>query len=404
MFEHVRAPTPDGLMTLQALVNADRREDLLDLGVGVYRDDTGRTPVLAAVKAAEAVLLERQTTKSYLTPSGDGAFLSHMTGLVLGENLDRSRLAAVQAPGGTGALRQALELVKIARPDAKVFVGAPTWPNHIPLIEAARLRSSVFPYADMDRRQVRLEQIEAALAAARPGDVFLIHGCCHNPTGIDLSRAECRHLGELFAGAGVTPLVDVAYLGFGAGLDEDLADLRELVRCAPEAMIAVSCSKMFSLYRERTGMLLTITERADDAGRVQALLGQLARTNYSSPPDHGASVVRTIFEDAELTASWRAELKAMAARITGVRTALAAADPALGLQSVARERGMFSLLRLSPQSIQDLRERHAIYLPDTGRISMAGLNPRVLPRFVAALRAVRGPELAAADAPSIADS
>jgi aromatic-amino-acid transaminase len=353
------------------------------MGVGVYRDASGKTPVMAAVKAAEAVLLKDQQTKSYLGPEGDARFAELLTPIIFGE-IDRTRLCGVQTPGGTGALRLAAELLARGRAGARVLVGTPTWPNHVPLMEAAGLQIVPFKHFDVATQMLCFDETLAAISAATPGDVILLHGCCHNPTGADYTVDQWNTLAPLIAKRGLLPFVDLAYQGLGNGLDADAAGLRAVVAHNPEVLVAYSCDKNFGLYRERVGALFAVSDKADV---IQSNLLALARANWSMPPDHGAAIVRTILDSPELTTSWRAELDAMRLRVRSVREGIAACDPALA--SLTRQTGMFSMLPLSPDQIRTLREVHAVYMAGSGRINVAGLTPDAIPAFAAAVAAVR---------------
>lgn len=378
---------PDGLLALIGLYAADPRPEKIDLGVGVYRDEQGRTPVLAAIKAAEAVLLETQQTKAYLGPEGDVGFLARIGALVFGALDLGGRLSGVQTPGGTGALRLGGELIARARPGTRVHVGTPTWANHPPLIEASGLRLVPHRHFDVAAQALCFDEVLAALSAAAPGDVVLLHGCSHNPTGADFDAAQWSALAEIMAARGLLPFIDLAYHGLADGLDTDLTGLKTVAGRCPELLIAYSCDKNFGLYRERVGALFAISRDADAAAVTQSNLLSLARANWSMPPDHGAAAVRIVLESEELTAIWRRELEEMRQRIADMRAGLAALDPSLA--AVAGMKGMFSTLPLSPAQITALREDHAVYMAGSGRINVAGLSPASLPRFAAALAAVR---------------
>lgn len=378
---------PDGLLALIGLYAADPRPHKIDLGVGVYRDALGRTPVLAAIKAAEALLLETQQTKAYLGPEGDVGYLARIGALVFGTLDLGGRLSGVQTPGGTGALRLGGELIARAQPGSRVHVGTPTWANHPPLIEASGLRLVPHRHFDVAAQTLCFDEVLAALRAAAPGDVVLLHGCSHNPTGADFDAAQWSALAEIMAERRLLPFIDLAYHGLADGLDADLTGLKAVSSRCPELLIAYSCDKNFGLYRERVGALFAISRDADAAAVTQSNLLSLARANWSMPPDHGAAAVRIVLESDELTAMWGRELEEMRQRIADMRIGLAALDPSLA--AVAGMKGMFSTLPLSPAQITALREDHAVYMAGSGRINVAGLSPASLPRFAAALAAVR---------------
>ncbi|MDK9695321.1 MAG: aspartate/tyrosine/aromatic aminotransferase [Siculibacillus sp.] len=388
MFETLTEQPADALLALIGLFRDDPRQGKLDLGVGVYRDDTGATPIMKAVKAAEGVLLETRTTKSYLGPEGDLVFVDLLKPIVFGAD-PGERVVGVQTPGGTGALRLGAELLAAARPGARVLVGTPTWPNHAPIIRATGLELALHPFFDVATQRLDFAALTVAVGAAGPGDVVLLHGCCHNPAGADLDDAEWDELAELLAARGVTPFVDLAYQGLGRGLEADARGTRRLVERLPEVLIAYSCDKNFGLYRERVGALYALAADAAAAETVKSNMAALARVNWSMPPDHGAAIVRTVLEDGELTALWRAELLEMGDRVRAVRAAIAAAEPRLAV--LARQQGMFSTLPLTPEQIRRLRTDHAVYMAGSGRINLAGLRVGDVPAFVEALAAVGFP-------------
>ena len=388
MFETLALQPADALLALIGLHRDDPRPGKLDLGVGVYRDETRATPIMAAVKRAEEILLATRTTKSYLGPEGDLVFVDLLKPIVFGSD-PGPRLAGVQTPGGSGALRLAAELIAQAKPAARVLVGQPTWPNHMPILKAVGLTVVPHPFFDVATQTIDFAALKAAIAAAGPGDVALLHGCCHNPAGADLSEGEWDELARLLAERGVLPLVDLAYQGLGRGLEEDAAGTRRLVAQLPEVLVAQSCDKNFGLYRERVGALYALTRDADAAMAVRSNMAALARVNWSMPPDHGAAIVRTVLEDADLTRIWRDELDRMGARVRAARAALAAAEPRLAY--LARQQGMFSTLPLAKAQIDRLRVEHAVYMAGSGRINLAGLQVADVPVFVAALAAVGFP-------------
>jgi aspartate/tyrosine/aromatic aminotransferase len=372
LFDRLDACPPDPLLALIGLARADTRPEKIDVGVGVYRDAAGNTPILRSVKAAERILIDTQETKSYLGSEGDKRFAELIKPIVFGDAEARSdKIVGVQTPGGCGALRLGAELIKAAG-GARIFVGQPTWPNHIPLIGAAGVEFVEYRYYDKASRRVLFDEMMTALRGARAGDLVLVHGCCHNPTGADLSLDQWRALADLVSERGLVPFVDLAYQGLGNGLEEDAAGTRLIVEAADQALIAQSCDKNFGVYRERTGSLWIKAATASAAERVYGNLLSLSRTMWSMPPDHGAAVVRIILDTPELEADWRAELKEMLSRIRSLRARLAAADPRLAY--IDEQNGMFSMLPLEPEAVVALRASHGIYMANSGRFNVAGLS------------------------------
>lgn len=358
----------------------DERREKLDLGIGVYRDEDGRTPIMAAVRAAEAILLETRTTKTYLGSSGDEHFLALLADLALGGPLASSdRLVGVQTPGGSGALRLGAELIARASPGASVWIGDPTWPNHIPILQQAGLRVRTHRLLDRGASRIDFAGMIEDLSEAAPGDVLLLHGCCHNPTGTTFDGGQWHRIAKLCVDVALLPFIDLAYQGFGEALDADVAPTRRLLRQVPSALVAYSCSKTFGLYRERTGALWMQGESRSVAEIGLDHLRALARSLWSMPPDHGAAVVRTILERRDLQADWEVELGRMRSRIAVLRQALAAAHPALA--PIADQQGMFALLPLDPTQIAELRDRNGFYLMANGRINLCGLPLRRMPAF-----------------------
>ena len=382
--ENLSEQPADSLLALIGLFEADPRENKIDLGVGVYRDRGGHTPVMRSVKAAEHLLLERQTTKAYLGPEGDPVFVDLLAPIVFSPALvGAARLAGIQTPGGTGALRLAAELLAQTGADPTVWVGTPTWPNHLPILKAAGLRVETYAYFDVAEQRLRFADLMAAFERASPGDVVLLHGCCHNPTGAGLGLEGWQQVADVIAARGLVPLIDLAYQGLGQSLEADAHGTRLVLAAAEQALIAYSCDKNFGLYRERTGALFALAHDGATAAKVRANLLALARAAWSMPPDHGAAVVRTILESTELTQGWHAELEAMGQRLADVRQALAQADERLA--PLADQEGMFSVLPIPPAGIAALREQHGIYMAPSGRINLAGLNPTNLSTFAAAV-------------------
>lgn len=375
---------PDALLALIALHRDDPRADKIDVGVGVYRDASGATPVLRAVKAAERRLVAGQTTKAYLGPEGDARFVELLEPVLFGRVLAGStRLTGVQTPGGTGALRLGAELLARASPEARVWMGSPTWPNHAPIFAEAGLRVEDHVYFDPATSDLDFDGMMRALGKAAAGDVVLLHGCCHNPTGTGFRRDQWRALSDLLVARGLLPFIDLAYQGLGDGLDEDAAGLRLLLDTVGEALVAYSCDKNFGLYRERVGALWVMGATRASVCAIRDNLLVLARGLWSMPPDHGAAIVRLILEDAALAADWRRELEEMRQRINALRRALASGHPRL--DPIGRQRGMFAMLPIGRPAVEFLRERSGIYMAGTGRINLAGLRNETIAAFVAAV-------------------
>lgn len=385
---------PDPIIRLMQAFAADPRPDRIDLGVGVYRNAAGRTPVMAAVAAAEARILARQETKGYLGLAGDPGFLAAIRALVLGESVEVARLAAVATPGGSSAIRQALELVRAARPGATVWISDPSWPNHAAIADAVGLARRSYRYLDAAHGSVAADAMLADLEGAAAGDVVILQACCHNPSGADPSAEDWAALAALLDRRGLIPLVDVAYQGFGEGLAEDMAPLRRLAARLPELLVTVSGSKSFGLYRDRVGAVLALCAVAAEAEPVQGRLATLNRTAFAFPPDHGARVVATILGDPVLRADWQAELDGMRRRVAANRVALAEAlrseTGTDRFDFLTGHRGMFSLLGLAPGEIAQLRSLHGLYLLGDSRANLAGLSAASLPRVARAIAAVLG--------------
>ena len=392
MLESLTAQPQDKILALIALYRDDPRPDKIDLGVGVYKDGTGLTPVMRAVKTAELQLWQQEQTKTYTTLAGDPAFGLALTTMILGEGYN-DRAAAVATPGGTGAIRQALELIKLASPTAKVWLSNPTWPNHPSILKYLGMAVAEYCYFDAATCGIDFAGLLADLALVQQGDVVLLHGCCHNPTGANLDAEQWAQVVTLLQQRGAVPFVDLAYQGFGDGLEEDAAATRLIAASFPEVLIAASCSKNFGIYRERTGILIALTDPARKAV-TQGNLNFLNRQNYSFPPDHGARLVTMILNDPELKADWQAELEQVRQNMLTLRQNLAdelrRATNSDRYDFVAHHRGMFSRLGLSEAQVMELREKHGIYMVSDSRINIAGLNARTVPILAAAIAAVGG--------------
>ncbi len=373
----------DSLLQLIALSNADPRPEKIDVGVGVFRDGVGRTPILPVIKDAERILLDTQESKSYLGSAGDKRFAELIRPILLGDLAGDTRIAGAQTPGGCGALRLGFELIATVNPQARVLVGTPTWPNHPPIIRAVGLQIVEYPYYDRESCTVRFDDMMAALGNARAGDVVLLHGCCHNPTGADLSDEQWSAVVRVCAERELLPLVDIAYQGFGRGLEEDAGGLRLMLRSCDEVIVAQSCDKNFSVYRDRVGSLFLKTGSEETTARAFAHVFQRAREMWSMPPDHGAASVRLVLDTPELRNRWPGELAVMRDRINSVRRRIASADPRLAY--VGDQFGMFSMLPLSKEKVLALRAEHAIYMADSGRFNVVGLGDDQIDRFTAAV-------------------
>jgi len=393
MLDNLTQQPPDALLALIKLHDADPRPDKIDLGVGVYRTGQGATPVFGAIKVAEARLVAEQTSKSYLGPEGDMGFVHALMPYVFGDNPSRGgRIEGMQAPGGTGAVRLALGLAKKAG-ITRVLMGTPSWPNHAQILADLDLELVAFPHATADGA-ANLDALKAVLAGAGANgsgaDAVLLHGCCHNPTGIDYTRAEWDEIAGLLGSSPALAIVDLAYQGLGEGLAEDAYGANAVLAAVPEALVAYSCDKNFGLYRDRVGALYVYARDAEQLARTLSNGHALARAAWSMPPDHGAAAVRLVLEDVVTTALWLDELDQMRVRIRQVRAALGEAGRAgtVDLTPLARGQGMFAMLALGKEQIERLRDDHGVYMAGSGRINIAGLTMANLPKFVAALAAV----------------
>ena len=392
MLEALNPQPQDKILQLIALYRDDPRTTKIDLGVGVYKDATGLTPVMRAVKAAEKKLWEVETTKTYTGLAGEPAYNAALVNMILGTGF-ADRAASVATPGGTGAIRQALELIKLATPAATVWLSNPTWPNHPSIIKYLGMKMAEYRYFDTATRGIDFDGLKADLAQVAKGDVVLLHGCCHNPTGANLNAAQWAEVAGILTAKGAIPFIDLAYQGFGDGLDADAEATRMIAAHFPEVLIAASCSKNFGIYRERTGILIALTEPARKAV-VQGNLAFLNRQNFSFPPDHGARLVTMILEDAALTAEWKAELEEVRLNMLSLRTQLAEelrrATNSDRYDFVAHHRGMFSRIGISEAQVNELREKHGIYMVGDSRINIAGLNANTVPILAQAIAQVGG--------------
>ena len=380
MFESIERVPGDAILGLIEAFKNDKNPNKVDLGVGVYRDEQGNTPIMRAVKQAEKLLIDNEQTKAYIGSHGDPEYGADILKTVFGaesEVLANDRASATQSPGGTGALRLAADFIKSNLPGKSIWLSDPTWPNHLGVFGAAGLNIEKYPYVDADNR-LDFDGMLAALKQIPHGDVVLLHACCHNPTGFDLSQDQWQQVLAVLQERALLPLVDFAYQGFGDGMDEDAYGVRLLANTLDEMLITQSCSKNFGIYRERTGCFIVVAKDADDMADVRSQLAITARENYSNPPGHGSAIVATIFNSDELTTMWREELDEMRGRINGLRSDFVQGLAPHGLDQrfahVAEQRGMFSFTGLKPEHVEKLRDEHSIYMVKSGRANVAGLN------------------------------
>ena len=395
MFQSLQPLPPDPILGLSAAYRADENPKKVDLGVGVYKDANGKTAVMRAVKRAEEFLVNSQETKAYVGPTGAAGYNDIIATIVLGESLKQSlggRRVTVQTPGGCGGLRLAAEFIVKANADATVWVSDPTWANHVPLLGSAGLKIEQYPYYDYDTHSVRFDEMLSCLQRVPAGDLVLLHGCCHNPSGADLNQAQWQAIKEVALSQGFTVFIDLAYQGLGDGLEQDVYGVRLLAEALPELIVVSSCSKNFGLYRERTGALTLICENDAATSAATTLLAAAARANYSMPPDHGAAIVQTVMQNPELQADWDAELKEVRDRINSLRSLLVSSLRAAGLERdfsfIEREKGMFSFLGVNKAQIQTLINGYSIYLVGSSRINVASINDSNLDYLVDSVAAV----------------
>jgi aspartate aminotransferase len=395
MFERLEPVVADAILTLMAAYRADPDARKVDLGIGVYRDERGETPVLESVRRAEGALLAAQTTKAYVGPAGSPGFNQAMERMVLGAShpaLTANRVRTMQAPGGCGALRLGAELIRLASPDSVVHVSTPTWVNHVPLLSGAGLKIERYPYLDPATGTVQFERMTEALERLPARAVLLLHASCHNPTGADLSQGQWRELLALVQRRQLLPFIDMAYQGLGEGLEEDAFGLRLFCAELPEVLCAVSCSKNFGVYRERVGALHLVSSSPAAADAAASQLVRIARGSWSMPPDHGAAVVHIILADEALRTLWLQEVGAMRRRIQGLRQEvvqqLREHCPQRDFAFILTQRGMFSYLGISSAQVRALRERHHVYMTDDSRMNIAGLRRENLEYFARAVAQV----------------
>lgn len=387
MLASLEARPADPLLSLIKLFESDPRPDKIDLGVGVFRDAAGRTPVMQSVKAAEKQLVELQNSKSYLGPEGDVGFVDAMANLAFGNMPAGKSYVGLQTPGGTGALRLLLELWLRANPDGTVWLGTPSWPVHETMIRRVGVRLETYVHYDIAAQSACPDNLLAAIRSAKSGDLFLLHGCCHNPSGADPDISIWRSIADALSNMGAIPLVDLAYQGLGDGLDEDATGLRILLNQVPELLLAYSCDKNFGLYRDRVGGAYVVSQQIGHLSIAKGHLAEIARSCWSMPPDHGGAVARLIMADPTLTASWQMELTHMKKRIQFIRGRLAESGDIgkFALGRLLSEKGMFALLPATPDEVVRLRNEHGIFMAGSGRINLAGLQGADCERFVQAI-------------------
>jgi aspartate aminotransferase len=395
MFEGITALPPDPILGLIAAHAADTNPDKIDLGVGVYRDEAGGTPILNCVIEAEKRLLATQTTKTYLGPPGVAGFNEATRELLLGtgsEVIAQGRARTVQTPGGTGALRVGADLIKRAMPEVEIWASDPTWANHLALFPGAGVKVNSYPYFNAETSSLRFDDMMAALQRRGPGDAVLFHACCHNPCGVSPSPEQWQAIADIAAERGFLPFIDIAYMGFERGIEEDCLSVRLFAERCPEVVIASSCSKNFAMYRERVGALTVIGADSDKAAALESVIHNITRRSYSMPPAHGPAVIDIILHSEGLTAQWEGELGAMRDRINGLRRTLVEKIAEAGIERdfsfIARQSGMFSFLGLSVEQVHRLRDEFAIYMVDSSRVNVAAFNGGNMGYFVEALAEV----------------
>lgn len=389
IFKNLQQQPPDKILALMTAFKEDPRDQKLDLGVGVYKNPTGITPIMRSIKLAEKKWWEIESSKSYVGLVGDPAFSDAMISLVLGNSIPRNLIASAATPGGTGAVRQGFELFKIANPGVRVFVSDPTWPNHISILQYLNIPFETYRYFDNETRGVDFDSMVSDLSRAKAGDVILLHGCCHNPTGANLDKQQWKIIIDLLNKNGATPMIDLAYQGFGDGLEEDAYATRLIAESVPETVIASSCSKNFGIYRERAGLLMLISQDSSKRNINQSMLAYLNRQNYSFPPDHGSRLVSIVLNDKDLRSDWMSELEDIRTSLLNLRVQLAdelqkiSGSDRFGF--IASHRGMFSRLGATPSQVEKMRKEFGIYMVSDSRFNVAGLNNETVPALAKAI-------------------
>ncbi|WP_136485645.1 amino acid aminotransferase [Vibrio sp. H11] len=383
MLSQLPTPVLDPILSLSVAYRNDPRPEKVDLGIGVYKNSAGVTPIMQAVKQAQDIVVATQTSKSYVGLAGCEEFNRGMLNLVMGEAAQLERTIAIQTPGASGALRMLGDLIQVAQPGSTIWLTDPSYVNHKPVMEAAGLTVKFYSYFSRDSKMVDTERMLADLSKAGPKDVVLLHGCCHNPTGADIDFAAWQAITELALKNGFTPFVDIAYQGFGEGLEQDAQGLRYMADQVEEMLVTASCSKNFGLYRERTGVAIVMGKNAREAANAKGKLLTLARSTYTMPPDHGAALVKTVLQDQTLTALWKQELSEMQQRLLNLRQTLCNElrnqHNTAQFDFIKSHKGMFTVLGFAPEQMTRLREEYGIYGVGDGRINIAGLTEKDIP-------------------------
>ena len=389
MLEQLQQQPPDKILALMQTFKEDPRANKLDLGIGVYKNENGQTPIINAVKKAEKILWEQETTKSYTKLTGDSDFQTVMKELIFSDCVSEDIISTAHTPGGTGAIRQAFELIRLASPNSKIWISNPTWPNHISILKFLNIPYSEYVYFDKKTCELNFDGMMESLKNTKPGDIILLHGCCHNPTGANLNNDQWKELQQFLCDNQLVPLIDLAYQGFGDGLDEDAYGVRLLAKKCKEVILAASCSKNFGIYRERTGILFTISENEKIKNISSNTLAFLNRQNFSFPPDHGGKLVTLILKNEELKSSWIKELNEMRLNMLDIRKSLAEElrkeSQSNRFDFLETHRGMFSLLGATKDQVLSMREKHAIYMIEDSRVNIAGLNKKRLSNLAGAI-------------------
>ncbi|MGJ8647151.1 MAG: aromatic amino acid transaminase [Marinomonas colpomeniae] len=392
ILDNITVAQADPILSLSAACRADQRSQKIDLGIGVYRDHHGNTPVVQAIKIAEQCLLDKQTTKAYVGLSGNESFNESMINFLIADGNSKSRAVGVQTPGASGALRILADVINLSTPGATIWLSDLSYANHAPIMTAAGLKVRYFRYFDTDTKLVNSEGMIADLKQAGSKDVVLLHGCCHNPTGADLSFEDWKTITKLAQKQGFLPFIDMAYQGFGSSMQEDVQGFRYLAERVESYVVTYSCSKNFGLYRERTGLAIVVGKTLEQSLAIKSRLLEIARGTYTMPPDHGAALVDIILRDDSLTDNWLSEVESMRQRVKGLRTQLVNVLREKSGNSVfdfiAQHQGMFSVLGISSEQVKALSEQHGIYIVGGGRVNMAGLQESQIDYFADSLLAV----------------
>jgi aspartate aminotransferase len=392
LFESLSPMPPDAILTLIGEYQQDSRDHKIDLGVGVYRDESGQTPILNVVKKAEQFLVDTQPTKSYLGSGGNPEFNQAIQALTFGNLATDQRITTLQTPGGSGSLRVAAGLIMRARPEATLWASDPTWANHIPLLGSAGLEIKSYPYYDADTRRIRFDDMLDTLNGIPGGDIVLLHGCCHNPTGIDLSREQWQAVADVVAERELIPYIDLAYQGFAEGLDEDAYPVRLMVPRVTEMIVSSSCCKNFGIYRDRVGSLSLIAQDGTTSAVLRSHANNIVRTMYSMPPDHGASVVSHILNEPKLREEWLLELAEMRDRLKGARALLGAAlrdkTPDHDFSHIERAHGMFCFVGITPEQVERIKREFGVYMVNSSRINVAGITKKNVDHLASSIAAV----------------